>query len=281
MEHIEFNNYHQLSNHPDLICNVFEKDVSYLFGRGVATTKFVAGAEMEIEQVSLTPKAVDWCNGKDIVIEEDGSLRDNGKEFLLPPSREAALAELFAEFHTKAPIKYGSAAFSRRTSTHVHVNVNFMTRPQVKTFMLLYSIFEPLAFQYCGDHRRTNIHCVPLSYTHLPSLYGMELSSLINKWSKYTALNLIPIKTLGTVEFRHLGGTNNPEVFSTWLGFLSTLYEEAIKIGSFRQILLKPPYSYLKKIEERLLTPEFVHFAQCPIEFVLEDNLLNVKLQYL
>lgn len=280
MEHFAVN-HDVLVQKPELICNQYERNVEVLFERGLNTTRFVCGVELEIEEVNLTSSGLAWCNQRQISVEEDGSLRNNGKEFLLPPNYESDQVSLFTEFHNKSPVRYGKNAFSSRTSTHVHVNVNYMTRPQVKTLMLLYSIFEPLAFQFCGEQRKANIHCVPLSYTHLPSLYSLDIVALINKWSKYTALNLIPVKNLGTVEFRHLGGTNNPDVFQAWLSFLSTLYNEAFRIGTFRQTFLKSPYNQLKAIEQQLLTPEFRHFSKSPIEFSLDDNLLDVKLQYL
>lgn len=42
-------------------------------------------------------------------------------------------------------------------------------------------------------------------------------------WQKYTALNLLPITKYGTVEFRHMHGTNDFDKLCTWINSLSNL----------------------------------------------------------
>ena len=58
---------------------------------------FVAGAELEVEDVH------DWSRvglaELQIQSTEDGSLRNNGKEFLLPPSTKPELLDRFYRFH--------------------------------------------------------------------------------------------------------------------------------------------------------------------------------------
>lgn len=238
---------------------------------------FLCGAELEIEdisEVSSTQLAV-----LQVSCTEDGSLRNNGREFLLPPGTLETSVNTFTTVH-KSGVRYGEDAFSSRTSTHVHVNVQRMSGHNVKALLLLYSIFEELSFNFVGEERANNIHCVPLSRTHMPNLYHLPLDYVVERWHKYTALNLIPIRNLGTVEFRHLGGTSDVGRYTAWLSFLKTLWEAARAMGEFtrRDVI---HLEVLKNLEKQLLTEDFIKHCKIKPDFVLEDNLLDVKLAFL
>jgi len=43
-------------------------------------------------------------------------------------------------------------------------------------------------------------------------------------WQKYTALNLVPMGTLGTIEWRHLDGTPDMERIITWCRIIGCFY---------------------------------------------------------
>jgi len=45
------------------------------------------------------------------------------------------------------------------------------------------------------------------------------------KWSKYSALNIIPLARLGTIEFRHMHGTKDQVLMKDWLGSISNLFK--------------------------------------------------------
>ena len=238
---------------------------------------FVAGAELEIENVENWDR--DFTCANEINVEEDGSLRNNGKEFLLPPNRKDSLVKLFTKFHSDC-VQVGENPFSIRTSTHVHVNMMTSTDIQTKNLLLLYAIFEPLAFAYCGEGRKQNIHCVPLNMTHMPANYKHGIQTIINKWHKYTAFNLIPLCEKGTVEFRHLVGTSNPVKFQLWLDFIEVLWTTAHTMAPFDiDILLD--LTFLKGVQTKLMTPAFVANCSYHPEFSLEDNLLDVKLAFI
>jgi len=238
---------------------------------------FVAGAELEIESVEDYDR--DFLCDHNIVAEEDGSLRNSGKEFLLPPNKKEPLVKLFTNFHEDA-VNVGPEPFSIRTSTHIHVNMMTSTDVQVKNLLLLYAIFEPLAFAYCGETRKQNIHCVPLNMTHMPNNYKYGLQSIINKWHKYTAFNLLPLVDKGTIEFRHLYGTADTNKFRTWLDFIETLWTTAHNMDQFNVDMLLD-LAFLKGVQSKLMTPAFVANCSYHPEFSLEDNLLDVKLAFI
>jgi hypothetical protein len=183
---------------------------------------FCASLECEMEQ--LRSCQVNYTNfwKKD----NDGSLRNNGVEFMsLKGVERKTLVEAFTELHKGLVFYTKGDPFHERTSTHVHVNVQTLTPPQVKNMLLLYALFEEFFFAMVKPHRRDNIHCVPLTETYLPNNYHRDLEGLIENWHKYTALNLKRITDLGTVEFRHLHGTNDAKELDVWLHVLENLWK--------------------------------------------------------
>ncbi len=181
--------------------------------------EFYAGVECEIE--SVKNKEEDF---EGFVATEDGSLRNYGVEFISIPLPKDELLSCFTNLHAEIEFYNSSEAFSPRTSTHVHINCRSLETEQVKNLILLYALYEDFFFAMCEQGRRDNIHCVPLSETFLPNVYAKPLEVLIEKWHKYTALNIIPLTMLGTVEFRHLQGTGDPELFKEWLTALDNLW---------------------------------------------------------
>lgn len=152
----------------------------------------------------------------------DHSLRNNGKEIITVPLPYKESVQTFSDI--RSALELGENPYSHRTSTHVHLNVLSLDLDQLKHLVLLYALFEPVFFAFVGAERKRNIHCVPLNYTLLPRYYREKVSGLLNVWSKYTAFNLLPVKKQGTVEFRHLYGTGDVEVYRKWLQLISELY---------------------------------------------------------
>ena len=199
------------------------------------TTQFICGTEYEIESIKActldgfmsgekySDEVPYWMG--DIGVMRDGSLRNGGLEFVTRPVTEERALELFTTLHDN--LSLGKDPFSARTSTHVHVNVASMTLEQVRHLTMLYALLEPVFFVH-AQGREHNIHCVPLSYTLLPQYYSAGISALIDRWSKYTAFNLLPIVNIGTVEFRHLGGTGDIKVYQRWLRLLRELWTFAM-----------------------------------------------------
>lgn len=259
------------------ISNLYGIGDGYVRGRcGHVPNTFLAGAELEIEVVK--DYHTDWMVDRGIGIENDGSLRKGGKEFLLPPSPREQLTSLFEDVYCH--LELGHDCHSFRTSTHVHVNCLWMTEVQVRDLLLLYAIFEPIFFAYVGQERKENIHCMPLGSTHMPNHYGLAMRHIHQKWHKYTALNVLPLNELGTVEFRHLYGTKDVNVFAQWLIMLEILWQAARTFGGMNRTHLIE-LTALRDIERKLLTTDFYALAKERPSFVLEDNLLDVKLAFL
>lgn len=189
----------------------------------------LVGIEVEVENVLRIDPNITlgfWS------IHEDGSLRNNGREFKTSamPLRytQPALTQLFNGLND-------SVDFSSRTSIHVHLDVRQLTLSQLYGMSFTYGAVENLLFKFASQERRKNIFCVPISESL--GLAGVNkaknmvsfLSSIEDYWSKYSAYNLLPIANFGTVEFRQMCGTNNVTKLLIWMDMLSRLKIYAYK----------------------------------------------------
>lgn len=192
------------------------------------------GIEVEVENHELLkqPKAV-WAH------KGDGSLRNNGIEWITHPIAAhwapQALNDLLGSSLSN------NCCFSPRTSIHVHFNMQDSDSAQVIDITLLYTALEPLFYKFTGRGRIKNIYCVPLMDTTL--ITGMNqgnLGNIIELWSKYTGLNLLPIRNLGTIEARHMHGTFDHRKVIIWIRIWTKLIEYCLKMGTgnIRKLLL-------------------------------------------
>lgn len=181
------------------------------------------GIEVEVENTNnlLHDTALNNAWG----VTDDGSLRNNGMEFISKPIHAhyapTALQYLMEQVLTR------NCSFSPRTSVHIHLNMQEATASQVSDFLGMYCIFEKLLYQYVGRGRYKNIYCVPIIETDLVPGYAHK--SLRVEWKKYTGLNLVPLASYGTVEFRHMHGTFGLEKLCGWIQLIVSLKEHVIR----------------------------------------------------
>ena len=205
------------------------------------TNNATIGVEVEAEHVELANGTIipTWAQTS------DNSLRENGREFLLLPSApDSAYYSLAALFHWLRLLR-PKPKFSWRTSIHVHLNMRTERVDQILSLLMLYMLFEDSIFDFVGNDRRRSNFCVPLQETDLSySISRMlnnnnKLPSLLMNWSKYTALNYRPLLFndhgnpdhpgpgsaggKGTIEFRHLEGTDNLRRIIQWINIILSL----------------------------------------------------------
>jgi hypothetical protein len=175
----------------------------------------LVGIEVEVENLEYFPQYKKLWE-----VTEDGSLRNNGREYISAPIKgpmiEYAVKRLFRDL---SAYKY---KFTPRCSIHVHMNARTMTAEQVYGMMLVYLVFEKTLFRFVGGNRENNIHCVPIRDCNLLRMFKYILSGKCSPemWMKYTAVNLVPLKTQGTIEFRHMVGTDDVKKILTWINLL-------------------------------------------------------------
>lgn len=195
------------------------------------------GLEVEVEQVArqtgicVLDGVTVWKNTL------DGSLRNNGREFVSIPLRGKeilfALDKLYALLR-RDPNCVGHE-FNYRTGLHVHMNVRDMDEQKVLDLILLYTVMEDFFYSFAGQERKENIYCVPINCSDKFTDFMGLLESphptrhLREGWTKYMGLNILPINRYGTLEFRHLRGTNDPEHIIKWLNLIFSLKNYVLK----------------------------------------------------
>lgn len=233
------------------------------------TPKFIAGTELEVESVSGWGD-VDWT------VETDGSLRNEGKEFISPPLETSELIEGFKKIHASFKKYPQYPKFSERTSIHVHVNCLDLTQQQTRSIVQWYALFEPVFFVMVEPIRENNIHCVPLYQTHLSQYYKKELCQMVERWSKYTALNLVPLSTQGTIEFRHMEGHDDAEKFEWWLKTLENLWTYG-KDNSVTRAVLSSPEAVMAAFDA-IFKDAPIRSLRSHVLSLVEESLIDVKL---
>lgn len=197
----------------------------------IVDPKSLVGIEVEVENVQYINPNI--TVGPAWLVESDGSLRNSGREFktLAIPlvAAERLLTRLFTGLNSDVD-------FSVRTSVHIHQDVRSLTSEQLLVLLFTYLTVEPLFFKYAGNNRKNSVYCVPLLNTGLldadvTAAPTDKVIRLVRQWAKYSALNLAPVANFGTVEYRHMPGTNNIPKLMGWLDLISRLKVWAYKIS--------------------------------------------------
>ena len=185
------------------------------------------GIETEVEGIhsDYSWKAVDSL----AIQKEEPSLRSGGREFVSPPLHISQIS-MYLQALFSYPLAH-QGSFSKRCSTHVHMNVQHLTPEKIANILITYVVLEKLLFVYVGEQRDQNNFCVPIYQTAtlsgcIESLQHNMLPVIFAE--KYVALNLNNIwstgnTVLGTLEFRHLPGTRNTLWIETWINILHAI----------------------------------------------------------
>jgi len=165
---------------------------------------------------------------------KDGSTH-NGIEFVSEPVWGTAITDALDELDDYLQGQEPHVSF--RTSVHVHVNVLDMTKEQIAHMIRLYLIYEPALFKLHDKwNRSNNIFCVPAQRSvaiqrgYAKMIRHLENGGLDEEYlaSKYSALNINCIRSFGTLEFRHMGGTAEMGEVSSWIDVLLQLKVAAL-----------------------------------------------------
>jgi len=206
------------------------------------------GIEVEVE--SLRDFQGDFVYWQD---KEDGSLRDNGREFVTHPIPASHVPLALTELKCFLDVVNPKHSFSTRTSVHVHLNVRDLSFKQLHVLSIVYMLFEKAFYKFAGRDRNKNIFCVPHadSIDYYTVAKAMEMSSkeddmsiddlltlrrMFDNCRRYVGFNVKCIPTYGTVEFRHLPGTMDIERITTWINLILSLKKYVME-NSYEQVL--------------------------------------------
>jgi len=246
---------------------------------------YIFGIEVEAENIHKVDDPTHkfyW----DFVI--DNSLRNHGLEFVSKPLKAFQLEYALDQLYTVIT-KHQQPEFTPRTSTHVHMNVRDLTMSQIFNLVLIYTSVENVLFNWVGHNRDKNIFCIKLTDTEYIHTYTDLITNptrAAHYWNKYTALNLKPMESKGTVEFRHLFGTWDKETILLWINLLSCIKTYA------RNKNTKDLYKEIQDLNTNSLYEEYLYsiFGQYTkhltkniinLQDLLEDSITYVKLSTL
>jgi hypothetical protein len=167
-------------------------------------------------------------------IQTDPSLRGpNPREFVTPFGLRLGnawkpLHALQMEIKKARTLDPGYYAFTERTSVHAHVDCRCWTEQQIRSMVQLYLLFEDALYRFAGGERQDNVFCIPLRRSN--RLGSCEtIPDYVRGWEKYAGLNLKPLAEYGTIEFRHMAGTDDMERVFLWLLLISRLHHAATR----------------------------------------------------
>lgn len=191
----------------------------------------VIGLELETENCGRR-SATAWQGGAEdfnFRVDRDGSLRGTAYEFISHPMRSEHALPALQDFLIWSG--FNDDNYSDRCSVHVHVNCTDLEMEQISNVALLYTVAEDILFEFVGGNRESNIYCIP--WAHCRAHFDLIQSFLSNptsqlkKWNKYTALNLIPLSSYGTVEFRQMHGTADFDKLQRWINIIGSIFRMA------------------------------------------------------
>lgn len=188
----------------------------------------LVGLELEIEKWETEEEA----SFRGFSFTADNSLRGASVEAITKPMRTKYVPVLLENFYEHFHVTDDN--YSERCSTHVHVNCQDLTRQQLRNICVLYQAIERVLFAWIGEVREQNIFCIPWYQCNISSRFVHNFLSdtdgTVRRWQKYTALNLLPIREQGTIEFRHLEGTCDIKRITTWLNIIGSIFRFACEV---------------------------------------------------
>jgi hypothetical protein len=211
------------------------------------------GIEVEIEarDGQRLPGGVDsWYK------EQDGSLRGNSVEYILCKPYDFRAAKL-AVAHLRKTLQdsHVDVLDSFRTGVHIHINCLDKTVNQVCGILAAYSVIENLIVRWCGEDREGNYYCLRASDStviirHYQDLYANGFVPSIDV-AKYSAMNICPLNSLGTIEFRAMQTYPNLAHIEELLNILDTIVAFANNRSAkdvVKDILDRGPLAYARHI---------------------------------
>lgn len=208
------------------------KTVAEIFGRGMypmSPDEQMYGIEIEVEAATDFPDTF----GTGWQTTEDGSLRNDGMEFITVPLNKVHTGEAIEKYYNWHDY-YGYQS-SHRTGIHVHADMRSRTLPEVTGILATYAAIEPVLYRYCGEDREQNIYCIPW-YRAVTEAFAwsrlIRMSSYRDiryNMCKYSGLYLEPLQRFGTIEFRMAPTWAEPEQLYYWVEMIDRIIAYGVR----------------------------------------------------
>jgi hypothetical protein len=107
------------------------------------------------------------------------------------------------------------------------------------------------------------------------------INNASRKWRKYTALNLLPLYTQGTIEFRHMPGTCDLNFILQWCEIISSMFKYA-RNHEFKDVVamlldLNTSSAYATFMQNIFQGNLYDVLAVGPFREYLEEGVINMK----
>jgi hypothetical protein len=169
----------------------------------------------------------------------DGSLR-NGCEFIFKEPTKGRLIIKALEDLERYFYNVNGVHASARCGVHVHLDIKDLESEELLNLILIYMLTERLLFNWVNPDRLKNNYCRPLTDSDFKStMYQLlnlskgedPVKSIIyyvsESCEKYSGLNLKPIATFGSIEFRMHQGTTEIVSLYRWINIILALKRTA------------------------------------------------------
>lgn len=195
----------------------------------VRNTAGDVGIEVEVEGTNL-PHIDEYWN-----VTHDGSLRGEALEYVFKRPLELSKAKEALDYLGHHLSKKGvSVLDSGRCGVHVHVNCQKLNIVELYNFFTLNFILEDLLTAFCGESRVGNLFCLRAKDAE----YLIEQLSTAAETKdfrpifasddlRYAAMNVKSLPQYGSLEFRAMRGTTDPDLIYKWASILVHLREVA------------------------------------------------------
>lgn len=170
------------------------------------------------------------------IAKTDNSLRNYGLEYVLkkPETLSKTIAALKEFGESTKDIEFLQDQPS--CSVHVHMNFSGQTLLVLANFLTIWTLFENILGEFCGESRKTNLFALPIRVADHQikdiqrMLTGIDQRIfhqvvLHQQNVKYSSLNLGCLFSLGSLESRSFRGSTDPDELIEWVQILNQMYE--------------------------------------------------------
>ena len=133
---------------------------------------------------------------------------------------------------------------SETTSWHVHINAGNYTLTEMVTATMFYWLVEPIIIRMTGNHRISNPFCTQLYscknaikiydedfFLRITSKYPNDAfgADQMQEFYRYCAQNMAALAKFGSVEYRAMEGTYDPDRVIAWINTLKAIWSSPFK----------------------------------------------------
>ena len=181
----------------------------------------------------------------------DGSLR-NGCEFVMrgPVSYKELrgnleeLQEFLDDYIWEGEPFTNHIVWSNRCSTHVHMNVQKLSPRQLMLFACVWYMFEPIIVDKFAPDRAGNLFCLravdaPAYLDYISRNFNPQSLRFFDDNRRYMGLNWASLIKFGSLEFRYLNGSVDPDYICSFVSFVHSLKEWVLSYDKEPRALIR------------------------------------------